>query len=232
MSYAPDPAAQRAAQEAQDEAEAAIRRRLDAQATASLRPFERKLLGVLEDIRDAVQSPDPGPLLVTLDPSTSGELRRQVLDRLPEGSLITGPNYPIRDVRPLAGVPVVEVTNVVDRPYGPVADPDGLMTRADLDATVCRVCGLSALLDATPDDLGEAITAAAAAIASAAPATPTSTVEHYAEVAIDAALKWVAHRDDETPSDRAEVQDGAAGGDQGGEGSTHSEIPPAENPEQ
>ncbi|OCB46656.1 hypothetical protein A5721_10710 [Mycobacterium vulneris] len=224
MSYAPDPAAQRAAQEAQDEAEAAIRRRLDAQATASLKPFERKLLGVLEDIRDAMQSPDPGPLLVTVDPAASDELCQRLRAKLPEGSLLTGPNYPILDVRPLAGVPVVEVTNVVDRPYGPVADPDGLMTRADLDATVCRVCGLSELLDAMPDDLGEAITAAAAAIAAAAPGTPTSAVEHYAEVAIDAALKWVAHRDaDETPSDRAEVQDGAAGGDQ---------YPPAEHPEQ
>lgn len=213
MSYAPDPAAQRAAQEAQDEAEAAIRRRLDAQATASLRPFERKLLGVLEDIRDAVQSPDPGPLLVTLDPSTSGELRRQVLDRLPEGSLITGPNYPIRDVRPLAGVPVTNVTNLVDRDA--------------LDATVCRSCGLSELLDAAPDDLGEAIEAAAEALATTPGTTfrgrPMSEVERLAEVAIDAALKWVAIRDSKTPSDRAEVQDGAAGGDQ---------SPPAEHPEQ
>lgn len=209
MGYAPDPAAQRAAQEAQDEAEAAIRRRLDAQATASLRPFERKLLGVLEDIRDAVQSPDPGPLLVTIDPAASDELCQRIRAKLPEGSLLTGPNYPILDVRPLAGVPVTNVTNLVDRDA--------------LDATVCRVCGLSELLDAAPDDLGEAITAAAAAIASAAPGTPTSAVEHYAEVAIDAALKWVAHRDAETPSDRAEVQDGAAGGDQ---------YPPAEHPEQ
>ena len=209
MGYAPDPAAQRAAQEAQDEAEAAIRRRLDAQATASLRPFERKLLGVLEDIRDAVQSPDPGPLLVTIDPAASDELCQRIRAKLPEGSLLTGPNYPILDVRPLASVPITNVTNLVDRDA--------------LDATVCRVCGLSELLDAAPDDLGEAITAAAAAIASAAPGTPTSAVEHYAEVAIDAALKWVAHRDDETPSDRAEVQDGAAGGDQ---------DPPAEHPEQ
>uniref|UniRef100_A0AAU8GN15 Uncharacterized protein n=1 Tax=Mycobacterium phage JustASigh TaxID=3158894 RepID=A0AAU8GN15_9CAUD len=209
MGYAPDPAAQRAAQEAQDEAEAAIRRRLDAQATASLRPFERKLLGVLEDIRDAVQSPDPGPLLVTIDPAASDELCQRIRAKLPEGSLLTGPNYPILDVRPLAGVPITNVTNLVDRDA--------------LDATVCRVCGLSELLDAAPDDLGEAITAAAAAIASAAPGTPTSAVEHYAEVAIDAALKWVAHRDDETPSDRAEVQDGAAGGEQ---------DPPAEHPEQ
>ncbi|KLI05833.1 MULTISPECIES: hypothetical protein [Mycolicibacterium] len=209
MSYAPDPAAQRAAQEAQDEAEAAIRRRLDAQATASLKPFERKLLGVLEDIRDAVQSPDPGPLLVTIDPAASNELCERVRAKLPEGSLLTGPNYPILDVRPLAGVPITNVTNLVDRDA--------------LDATICRVCGLSELLDAAPDDLGEAITAAAAAIASAAPGTPTSAVEHYAEVAIDAALKWVAHRDDETPSDRAEVQDGAAGGGQN---------PPAEHPEQ
>lgn len=209
MAYAPDPAAQRAAQEAQDEAEAAIRRRLDAQATASLRPFERKLLGVLEDIRDAVQSPDPGPLLVTIDPAASDELCQRIRAKLPEGSLLTGPNYPILDVRPLAGVPITNVTNLVDRDA--------------LDATVCRVCGLSELLDAAPDDLGQAITAAAAAIASAAPGTPTSAVEHYAEVAIDAALKWVAHRDDETPSDRTEVQDGAAGGDQ---------YPPAEHPEQ
>ena len=209
MGYAPDPAAQRAAQEAQDEAEAAIRRRLDAQATALLRPFERKLLGVLEDIRDAVQSPDPGPLLVTIDPAASDELCQRIRAKLPEGSLLTGPNYPILDVRPLAGVPITNVTNLVDRDA--------------LDATVCRVCGLSELLDAAPDDLGQAITAAAAAIASAAPGTPTSAVEHYAEVAIDAALKWVAHRDDETPSDRAEVQDGAAGGEQ---------DPPAEHPEQ
>lgn len=209
MSYAPDPAAQRAAQEAQDEAEAAIRRRLDAQATASLKPFERKLLGVLEDIRDAMQSPDPGPLLVTVAPDIEAEHRHRLLALLPEGSMVTGPNYPILDVRPLAGVPVTNVTNLVDRDA--------------LDATVCQVCGLSELLDAQPADLGEAITAAAVAIASAAPGTPTSAVEHYAEVAIDAALKWIAHRDDETPSDRAEVQDGAAGGDQ---------YPPAEHPEQ
>ena len=227
MSYAPDPAAQRAAQEAQDEAEAAIRRRLDAQATASLKPFERKLLGVLEDIRAAMQSPDPGPLLVTVDPAASDELCRRLRAKLPEGSLLTGPNYPILDVRPLAGVPVVEVTNVVDRPYGPVADPDGLMTRADLDATVCRTCGLSELLDAAPDDLGEAIEAAAEALATTPGTTfrgrPMSEVERLAEVAIDAALKWVAIRDSKTPSDRAEVQDGAAGGDQ---------YPPAEHPEQ
>ncbi|MDM2446277.1 hypothetical protein PP556_14780 [Mycobacteroides abscessus] len=223
MSYAPDPAAQRAAQEAQDEAEAAIRRRLDAQATASLKPFERKLLGVLEDIRDAVQSPDPGPLLVTVDPAASDELCHRLREKLPEGSILTGPNYPILDVRPLAGVPVVEVTNVVDRPYGPVADPNGYLTRADVDATVCRICGLSELLDAAPGDLGEAIEAAAEALSLAAPGTPTSVVEHYAEVAIDAALKWVAIRDSKTPSDRAEVQDGAAGGDQ---------DPPAEHPEQ
>ncbi len=210
MSYAPDPAAQRAAQEAQDEAEAAIRRRLDAQATASLKPFERKLLGVLEDIRDAVQSPDPGPLLVTVDPSASDELCHRLREKLPEGSILTGPNYPILDVRPLAGVPVTNVTNLVDRDA--------------LDGTVCRVCGLSELLDAAPDDLGEAIEAAAEALSLAAPGTPTSVVEHYAEVAIDAALKWVAlNLDDETPSDRAEVQDGAAGGDQ---------DPPAEHPEQ
>lgn len=213
MSYAPDPAAQRAAQEAQDEAEAAIRRRLDAQATASLKPFERKLLGVLEDIRDAMQSPDPGPLLVTIDPAASNELCERVRAKLPEGSLLTGPNYPILDVRPLAGVPVTNVTNLVDRDA--------------LDATVCRVCGLSELLDATPDDLGEAIAAAAEALATT-PGTafrgrPMSEVEWLAEVAIDAALKWVAIRDSKTPSDRAEVQDGAADGDQ---------YPPAEHPEQ
>lgn len=209
MSYAPDPAAQRAAQEAQDEAEAAIRRRLDAQATASLKPFERKLLGVLEDIRDAVQSPDPGPLLVTLKPDTDAELRHRLLRHLPKGSVLTFPDDQILDVRPLAGVPVTNVTNLVDRDA--------------LDATVCRVCGLSELLDASPDDLGEAIEAAAEALSLAAPGTPTSVVEHYAEVAIDAALKWVAIRDSKTPSDRAEVQDGAAGGDQ---------DPPAEHPEQ
>lgn len=166
-----------------------------------------------------MQSPDPGPLLVTVDPAASDELCQRLRAKLPEGSLLTGPNYPILDVRPLAGVPLTNVTNLVDRDA--------------LDATVCPVCGLSELLDARPAELGEAITAAAAAIALAAPGTPTSAVEHYAEVAIDAALKWVAGGDsDETPSDRAEVQDGAAGGDQGGEGSTHSEIPPAEHPEQ
>ncbi len=208
MAYGPDPAAQRAAEEAQAEAEAAIRRRLDAQATASLKPFERKLLGVLEDIRDAVQSPDPGPLLVTLAPEIEAEHRNRLLALLPEGSLVTGPNYPILDVRPLAGVPVTNVTNLVDRDA--------------LDATVCQVCGLSELLDATPDDLSEAITAVAGAIAAVAPVNADE--HHLAEVAIDAALKWVAHRDsDETPSDRAEVQDGAAGGDQ---------DPPAEHPEQ
>lgn len=208
MAYGPDPAAQRAAEEAQAEAEAAIRRRLDAQATASLKPFERKLLGVLEDIRDAVQSPDPGPLLVTLAPEIEAEHRHRLLALLPEGSLVTGPNYPILDVRPLAGVPVTNVTNLVDRDA--------------LDATVCSVCGLSELLDATPDDLSEAITAVAGAIATAAPVNADE--QHLAEVAIDAALKWVARRDsDETPSDRAEVQDGAAGGDQ---------DPPAEHPEQ
>lgn len=213
MGYAPDPAAQRAAQEAQDEAEAAIRRRLDAQATASLKPFERKLLGVLEDIRDAMQSPDPGPLLVTLAPDIEAEHRHRLLALLPEGSMVTGPNYPILDVRPLAGVPVTNVTNLVDRDA--------------LDATVCRVCGLSELLDAAPDDLGEAIEAAAEALATTPGTTfrgrPMSEVERLAEVAIDAALKWVAIRDSKTPSDRAEVQDGAAGGDQ---------YPPAEHPEQ
>ncbi|GJJ21094.1 hypothetical protein [Mycolicibacterium mageritense] len=55
MAWAPDPAAQRAAEDAQAEAQAAIMARLDAEADRKLTPFERKLLGLIEDVRDAIK---------------------------------------------------------------------------------------------------------------------------------------------------------------------------------
>lgn len=97
MAWAEDPAIAAAAAEA----EAQLQRRLDAQENAKMTPFERNLLGVLEDIRDALQSP---PRL--LDGDTQGGYS---LDTFPAGRVFALPT----------------VTNVVELRSGPVADPDG-----------------------------------------------------------------------------------------------------------
>jgi hypothetical protein len=188
MGWAPDPAKQQAADEAEREAQEAIARRLDAHADAKLSPFERKLLGLLEDVRDAIKAPGAGPVLATLDPNARVEAIAAIKRALPEGSIITGPNGPILDVTPLAGVPVVN--------SAPAAELDGL-------------------LDAEPTELGRAIEAAARALFDAFPAfrddLTASGFERLAEVAIEAALASAARKT--SPGQDAAEEDGAAGGD-------------------
>ncbi|ORA24940.1 hypothetical protein [Mycobacterium aquaticum] len=191
MGFAPDPDKVRAAEEAQAEAEAAIRRRLDAHASAAMSPYERKLIGVLEDIRDAIQSPPVGPVLAVCEPGTSRSSLAQIQRALPPGSLITGPNGPIIDVYPLAGGPgtatgldaVPTDPHIVETAAGPVADPDGYFAK---------------LLDANPDLLGEAIKAAALKLTTALE-LDTGQAAQLAEVAIESALQWAAERDREDP---------------------------------
>jgi hypothetical protein len=78
MAWGADPATERAAQEAAAQAQEAINRRLDAEAEKRLTPFERKLLGVMEDVRDALTaSPAAGPAsrlapLLDADPADLG----------------------------------------------------------------------------------------------------------------------------------------------------------------
>lgn len=116
MGWAPDPAKVQAAEEAEREAQEAIARRLDAQAEAKLSPFERRLLGLIEDLADAVKAPGAGPVLATIDPATPHEVADRIFSLLPEGSLMTGPEGPILDVKPLAGAPTSSLDAILDAP--------------------------------------------------------------------------------------------------------------------
>ncbi len=202
MPWGPDPAVEAAAAAAQAEIDARMLRAEERHANAKMSPFERNLLGVLEDIRDALQNPSPRPLLVTVDPAASDDLCDRIRAKLPEGSMLTGPNYPILDVRPLAGVPVVN--NVVETAAGPVADPNGYF---------------ATLLDAPPEVLGEVLDGAAEALRENYPNIISPRM--LAEVVIDAALTVAAAI--ETSVVPPTTTDGAAGGDV-------PPIPPADTP--
>ncbi len=184
MAWAPDPATEAAAAKAQAEAEAAITARLDAEASKRLNPFERKLLGVLEDLRDAMNA--PGPVLAVCDPSTEQSVLAAIQRALPPGSLVTGPNGPILDVHPMAAPrPAGRVEGLLD------ADPDELGRAIE--------AGGRALFDAFPA-LREDYTRAG--------------FEKFAEVAIEAALHAAAQTGRiQTPGGQAAAADGAAGGD-------------------
>ncbi|MCT7372741.1 hypothetical protein [Mycolicibacterium llatzerense] len=215
MGWARDPSVAAAAAEAEEQ----LQRRLDAQENAKMTPFERKLIGVLEDIRDTLQAPPLPPVLATIDPATPGEVRHRIQRSLPPGSLLTGPNSPILDVRPLGGYSLASiptdrlfavpptVTNVVDMAGGPVADPDG---------------HFAPLLDAPPEVLGEALDGAAEALLENFPAIGDErAARRFAEVALDAALTVAAAI--ETSVVPPTTTDGAAGGDV-------PPIPPADTP--
>ncbi|QEA10815.1 hypothetical protein [Mycobacterium phage Weirdo19] len=102
MGWADDPAKVRAAQEAEEEAREQIARRLDAEANKRLTPFERKLLGVLEDIRDGLAAPAAGPDPARLGPMMSGPAVDNLLDSPPEelGGAIEAASYAVRDTFP------------------------------------------------------------------------------------------------------------------------------------
>lgn len=205
MPWGPDPAVEAAAAAAQAEIDARMLRAEERHANAKMSPFERNLLGVLEDIRDALQNPSPGPLLVTVDPAASDDLCDRIRAKLPEGSMLTGPNYPILDVRPLAGVPVVN--NVVELAAGPVADPMGYF---------------APLLDAPPEVLGEVLDGAAESLLeNFVSIGEQALARRIAEAAIEAALIVAAAF--ETSVVPPTTTDGAAGGDV-------PPIPPADTP--
>lgn len=163
MAWAPDPTAQRAAQEAEAEAQAAIARRLDAEADKRMTPFERKLLGVVEDMRDAIANPTPGPWLVTCDPRARAEVLERIRAALPAGSLITGPNGPILKVEPvgpaprlapLLDAPPAELGNALDAAemavagiYGDATGPTGYRRLAE----AAIEAALAALVEADLD---------------------------------------------------------------------------------
>ncbi|WP_061000164.1 hypothetical protein [Mycolicibacterium mucogenicum] len=102
MAWAQDPAVEAAAAAAGAEAAERLAAGIEAHTNAKMSPFERKLIGVLEDIRDALQSP---PLLIEGDPQGGYSL-----STIPTGRLFAMPT---------------SVTNVVDLAAGPVTDPDG-----------------------------------------------------------------------------------------------------------
>ncbi|WP_319456920.1 MULTISPECIES: hypothetical protein [unclassified Mycobacterium] len=225
MGWGPNPIEEAAAEKAQAEA-------IDAAERKPVTPFERKLLGLIEDVRDAIAAPRPaGPLLVTLASNTPMEIADRIRARLPEGSLLTGENGAILDVRPIYA-------------SAPATTEDGL----------------ARLADAAPTDLGRAVEAAAAALRGVDPwllrGYNTISFEDLAEAAIDAALQAAlnppqqgadarsggpkptaggghpsAPGDDvrasapalQTSDGQDEPEDGAAGGDP---------LPPADNPTQ
>lgn len=199
MAWAENPETAAAGKAAAEEFAAQVKRRSE----AAMTPFERKLIGVLEDVRDALQSPAAGPVLATVRDGTSFEACARIRHHLPKGSVLTGEGGPIVDVRPLGGNPVVSVPTV-ETAAGPVADPDGYF---------------ALLLDAQPEVLREAIDGAAEALRETYPNIVSPRM--LAEVAIDAALMVAAAI--ETSVVPPTTTDGAAGGDV-------PPIPPADTP--
>ncbi len=99
MAWGQDPAVEAAAAAAGAEAAERLKAGIEAHANAKMSPFERNLLGVLEDIRDALQSRQ----------HTTLPVGGYSLDTFPAGRVFALPT----------------VTNVVELRSGPVADPDG-----------------------------------------------------------------------------------------------------------
>ncbi|MCG5431194.1 hypothetical protein LV457_02675 [Mycobacterium sp. MYCO198283] len=187
MAFAPDPAKERAAQEAEAEARAAIDRRLEAEATKRMNPFERRLLGVLEDLRDAIAAPEP--VLAVCEPNTPSSVLKAIQSALPPGSLVTGPNGPI-----ISAYRIAPAATAAQPPKPPPLS-------------------LDALLDAPAPQLVAAIKAGGEAIVERYPHfrhTDGKTPLDIAQAAIEGALRFAAAMTSDGPATAA---GGAAGGD-------------------